>query len=83
VTFKSGVVHDQIAISDKETAAAMMDTLKTNSGLFKASDEKGYVAAENFCKFKPVINGLTSAITKLGRDITGAEAAQILEDDLK
>ena len=50
--FKSGVVHDDIAITDKETAQAMMDTLKANSGLFKADLEGGYVAP-HFCTLKP------------------------------
>jgi len=50
--FKSGVVHDQLAITDKESALAMMDTLKANSGLFKADLEGGYIAP-HFCDWKP------------------------------
>ena len=33
--YKSGVVHEPNMPSDKETALAILDTIKTNSGLFE------------------------------------------------
>ena len=52
MTFKSGVVHDPIAITEKDTAMAMLDSIKKNSGLFKADLEGGYVAP-HFCDYEP------------------------------
>ena len=52
MSFKSGVVHDQIAVTDKESALAMMDTLKTNSGLFEMDKADSYIAP-HFCSFEP------------------------------
>lgn len=39
-SFKSGVVHDPIAVSNIETAMAMLETIKGKSGLLKMDDVK-------------------------------------------
>ncbi len=69
--YKSGVVHEPMAVSDKETALAAMDTIKTNSGLF---NEQGgsYVAPRH--NYKIVKNGLSKAITGIDKLITAYKA---------
>jgi hypothetical protein len=73
-SFKSGVVHDEIAVSDKETALAMIDTIKKNSGLFEDA-VKDKFKAPHFCVYRPVVDGLLSSITGLNRAITSFKAA--------
>ena len=65
MSFKSGVQHNPLAISDKETAQAMFATLKKESGLFKMDDGKGYTRPVLHDYSRKVPNGLTRVYTGL------------------
>ena len=73
MSFKSGCVHDAIATTEKETALAMLESIKANSGLFVNDTQEGYVAP-HFCEYKPIINGLMPSFTKLSKPITSFKA---------
>lgn len=69
---KSGVDFEGMhgsPVSEKETALAMLESIKTNSGLFKDEQNTAFVAP-HFCDYRPVRLGLLPSFTKLDRPIT-------------
>ena len=72
--YKSGVDFEGgREVSEKETATAMIESLKDESGLFDSTTSNGREKAPNH-NFKVVKNGLSKALTGLDRVITAYKA---------
>ena len=69
--FKSGVTHDQLAVSDKDTALATLQGMKESKaweGLFDVSDEKYQAPKEH--NWQTVKNGMGRRLTGLDAPVT-------------